>query len=232
MKVFKSKAFLGALCILLAAVIAFAVLPRFYKAQAETTYVVRATQDVPEGTELTKGMLTLSEVGAYGLSEKVVRSEEEAVGQIAAENLFAGEYLMQNRVISVEEYAKRTEAKTKGLGQGNCLVTLKFPTASSGLAGVLRAGNIVDVYECREDEEKNVAVWKILPAMYVYSVLNQDLEPLDELDEKKEQALEDDTDYDFEPAYVVFRCTEEQAITLIRLEKQEALHLTLARTGD
>ena len=33
MKVFKSKAFLGVLCILFAAVIAFAVLPRFYNGQ-------------------------------------------------------------------------------------------------------------------------------------------------------------------------------------------------------
>ena len=231
MKVFKSKAFLGALCILLAAVIAFAVLPRFFKAQAETAYVVRVTQDVPEGTALTKAMLTLSEVGAYGLSEKIVRSEEDAVGQIATENLFAGEYLMQNRIASAEDYEKLAEAKTKGLSQGNCLVTLKFPTASAGLAGVLRAGNIVDVYECRKDEEKNVIVEKRIPAMYVYSVLNQNMESLDALDEMKEQALENDTNYDFEPAYVVFRCTEQQAITLIRLEKEEALHLTLARTG-
>ena len=231
MKVFKSKAFLGALCIFLAAVIAFAVLPRFFKTQAETAYVVRVTQDVPEGTALTKAMLTLSEVGAYGLSEKIVRSEEDAVGQIATENLFAGEYLMQNRIASAEEYKKLADAKTKGLSQGNCLVTLKFPTASAGLAGVLRAGNIVDVYECRKDEEKNVIVEKRIPAMYVYSVLNQNLESLDALDEMKEQALEDDTNYDFEPAYVVFRCTEQQAITLVRLEKEEALHLTLARTG-
>ena len=47
----------------------------------------------------------------------------------------------------------------------------------------------------------------------------------------EEAVVEDDTDYDFQPAFVVFRCTEEQAQTLIRLERMESLHLTLQRTG-
>ena len=68
--------------------------------------------------------------------------------------------------------------------------------------------------------------------MYIYDVLNKDLESLTKLDEKLAEALvEDDTDYDFQPAFVVFRCTITQAQTLIRLERMEALHLTLQRTG-
>ena len=35
-----------------------------------------------------------------------------------------------------------------------------------------------------------VTVWKTLPAMYPYNVLNQNLESLGELGEKAEQALE------------------------------------------
>ena len=60
----------------------------------------------------------------------------------------------------------------------------------------------------------------------------QRTQELAELDIKLEEAVvEDDTDYDFQPAFVVFRCTEEQAQTLIRLERMESLHLTLQRTG-
>ncbi|MBR2895053.1 MAG: hypothetical protein IKC03_05270, partial [Oscillospiraceae bacterium] len=115
---------------------------------------------------------------------------------------------------------------------GYCLVTLKFPTASSGVASVLRSGHIVDVHECVENEDKSISVQKALESMYVYDVLNADLQSLTQLDSAYEEALvKEDTDYDFEPAFVVFRCTQEQAQTLIRLERMEALHLTLQRTG-
>lgn len=230
MKLLRNKLFLGALCMVVAAVIAFAVLPRFYKSQAETTNVVRVTQDVPKGTTLTKSMLTISEVGAYGLSEKTVRSEDDAVGKIAAENLYEGEYLSSNRIAAPEEYNKWNNAEASDLSGDNCLITIKFPSASSGIAGILRAGNIVDIFECAENEEGLNVTEKRMESMYVYSVMNKDLESLNELDEKKSKMLEEDADYDFEPAYVVFRCTESQAQELIRLEKEESLHLTLRRT--
>ena len=124
------------------------------------------------------------------------------------------------------------DEQSKGLENGLCLVTLKFPTASAGIASVLRSGHIVDVHECVENEDKSITVQKALESMYVYDVLNADLQSLRDLDTAYEEALvKEDTDYDFEPAFVVFRCTPEQAQTLIRLERMEALHLTLQRTG-
>ena len=39
----------------------------------------------------------------------------------------------------------------------------------------------------------------------------------------------DNTTFDFAPAFVVFRCNQEQILTLIRLERTDALHLALAK---
>ena len=143
-----------------------------------------------------------------------------------------GEYLTNSRLITEEEYQKLVAEQTKGLEKGYCLVTLEFPTSSAGVASVLRAGHIVDVHECIENEDESITVQKVLASMFVYDVLNKDLQSLSELDVKLEEAIvEEDTDYDFQPAFVVFRCTEEQAQTLIRLERMESLHLTLQRTG-
>ena len=84
-----------------------------------------------------------------------------------------------------------------------------------------------------ENEDKSISVVKTLESMYVYDVLNQELESLTQLDERLAEAIvAEDTDYDFQPAYVVFRCTIMQAQTLIRLERMEAMHLTLQRTGE
>jgi pilus assembly protein CpaB len=230
-KLFRSKAFLGSVCLVLAAAIAFLLLPRFYASQSATVSVVRVTQDVPAGTVITSDMLTTAEAGAYGLPEKVVTSEAEAVGNVAAETLYAGEMLWQDRLMSEEDYLASEEAHPKGLSSGMCLVTLELPSASSGIAGVLRAGFIVDVYECSKNEDASYSVKICLSSMYVYDVLNSNLESLNDLEAKKDAASADDTtNYDLKPVYVVFRCTEDQAQTLIRLERAESLYLTLKNT--
>jgi pilus assembly protein CpaB len=230
-KLFRSKAFLGGVCLVLAAAIAFLLLPRFYASQSATVNVVRVTQDVPAGTTITSAMLTTAEAGAYGLPEKVVTSEAEVVGKVAAETLYAGEMLWQGRLMSEEDYLASEEARTKGLTNGMCLVTLELPSASSGIAGVLRAGYIVDIYECTESEDASYSIAKCLSSMYVYDVLNSNLESLNDLEAKKDGASADDTtNYDLKPVYVVFRCTEDQAQTLIRLERAESLYLTLKNT--
>ncbi len=231
-KVFKSKIFLGVVCIVLAALIAFLLLPKFYASKTETTNAVKLNEDVAVGTVLTSEMLSAVEVGSYGLPGNVILNKDDAIGKVASENMYAGEFLTNTRIITEEEYRQLVTDQTKGLTNGYCLVTVKFSGASAGVASVLRAGHIVDVHECIENEDYTYSVQKVLSSMYVYDVLNAELESLGELDTKLEEALvEDDTDYDFEPAFVVFRCTEQQAQTLIRLERMEALHLTLQRTG-
>lgn len=235
-KLFRSKYFIGAVCILLAAAVAFFVLPRFYQEQAATETVVKVRRNIPAGTVITASMVSEAEVGAYGLTDNVLRSVSDAVGKVAAENLYAGEYLIDSRLMTEEAYAASRDEKTLGLTGGQCLVTIEFPSSSAGIAGVLRGGNYVDVYEYTESEnedgETEYAVEKVLHSMYVYDVLNRGLESLNVLDERR-AALpveEEDTAFDYEPAYVVFRCAQSQIQTLIRLERCDSLHLALTKT--
>ncbi len=232
MKLFKSKILLGVICLVVAAAIAFLILPQFYESQSETTYAVKAAEDIPAGTVITSQMLTTEEVGSYGLPDSVVLDKDTVIGSVAAENLYRGEYLSSIRIISEEEYQQQLLDQTKGLESGYCLITLEIPTSSAGIAGILRAGHTVDVHECVTNADQTITVQKALSSMYVYDVLNAELESLTALDEELAEAIvEEDTDYDFKPVYIVFRCTESQAQTLIRLERMEALHLTLQKTG-
>ena len=230
MSFLKNKIFLGAVCILLAAVIAFAVLPLFYRSQSRTETVVRLTEDVPAGTVLTARMLAETEVGAFGLPDKIARSKDAVLGSVAVENLHAGEYLWEDRILSEEAYRVKAAADNRGLAKSSCLVTVEFPTASAGIAGILRAGDVVDVYGCTQDEERNYTVERSLSSLYVYEVMNTKLESLTELDQRIAELPEEENSYDLQPAFVVFRCTEQQARILIRLEAEKALHLTYRRT--
>jgi pilus assembly protein CpaB len=233
MKLLKNRIFISILCLLMAAVLAFVLLPRLYKAQSSTTEIVRLNQTVERGTVIDETMLTVTEAGAYGLPDKIITEKAEVVGLVAAATGYAGEYLWRDRFVSAEEYALEATGAGELLTEGKYLLTVSLPTASAGVAGVLRGGDVVDVFEYVTDELGNAAVSKVISDLPVYEVLNGNLLPLDELDARLEEAPDTDAaDYDFAPAYVVFIADEQQAKTLIRLEREKSMHLTLTEAGE
>jgi pilus assembly protein CpaB len=233
-KLIQNKLFIGILCIVLAAVVAFLLLPKFYKSQAATENVIRASQDIPAGTVLTSEMVTTSEVGAYGLPSDVLRADATAVGMVASENLYAGEYLTGKHLMTEDEYKKAEQESKLGLTGGMSLITIEFPSSSAGVAGVLRSGDTADVYEYIKEKNENgeeVSLTELaMSGIYVFDVLNRNMESLSDLDARKEALPEgDNTTFDFAPAFVVLRCDQQQILTLIRLERTDALHLALAK---
>jgi pilus assembly protein CpaB len=218
------------MCLLLAGILAFVFLPRLYGAQSGTTEIVKLRQTVESGTVITDDMLTVAEVGAYGLPDSVIRDKSEITGLIAGETVYAGEYLWRDCFMTPEAYGQGGNGTGYGLSDGTYLLTIALPSESSGLAGILRAGDTVDVYGY-SDESGSAVVNKALTGVIVYEVLNDKLASLDDLDAKlKADSDADASDYDFAPAYVVFVVNEQQAETLIGLEKDKALHLTLRGT--
>ncbi|MBQ4427826.1 MAG: SAF domain-containing protein [Oscillospiraceae bacterium] len=190
---------------------------------------------MPEGTVITRNMLSSAEINASEAPKKSAASFESVVGLVASEPLYAGEFLWTDRLVTEEEYRKTAASEIKGLGEGLCIVTVELSSASSGVASVLRAGNTVDVYECREAEneegEKETVTERVISDLFIRNVLNKELRSLSELDEVKEKTVEE-TSLDFKPVYVVFLCTDDEAATLIRLEREKTMHLTLtAREG-
>lgn len=231
LKLVRNKIFIGAMCLLLAGILAFVLLPKLYNAQSGTTEIVKLRQTVEYGTVITDDMLTVSEVGSYGLPDNVVTDKSEIIGLVAGSTTYAGEYLWRDRFITEEAY---TEAETQtgyGLSDGTYLLTIALPSESSGLAGILRSGDTVDVYGYSDDDGSTV-VSKTLTGVTVYEVLNDKLVSLDDLDAELEANPDaDPSDYDFAPAYVVFIVNEQQAKVLIGLEEDESLHLTLREAG-
>ncbi len=231
LKLFKNKLFIGGLCLLLAAILAFGMLPRLYSAKASTMEIVTLRQTVEYGTVITEDMLAVSEVGSYGLPDSVVKAKSEIVGLVTEETVYAGEYLWRDRFMAQEDYETATAQTGYGLYEGTYLLTIALPSESSGLAGILRAGDTVDVYGYT-DESGSAIVSEALTAVNVYKVLNSDLVSLDDIDaELAANPDADSTGYDLAPAYVVFTVNEQQAKVLIGLEKDESLHLTLCGTG-
>lgn len=230
-KLFRNKLFIGAMCLLLAGGLTFVLLPRLYKAQSSTTEIVKLNQTVEYGTKITDAMLTVADVGAYGLPDGVIKEKAKVVGLVAGSTIYAGEYLWRDHFITVDAYEKAKSKAGFSLVEGTYLLTIGLPSASSGVAGILRAGDAVDVYGYTGDNG-NITVNEVLTDVRVYEVLNSKLLSLDDLDAKlKANPNANSSDVDFIPAYVVFAVSEQQTKTLIGLEKDKSLHLTLRKAG-
>ena len=230
LKLFKNKIVIGAMCLILAGALAFVLLPRLYSAQSGTTEIVKLRQTVEYGTVITNDMLTVAEVGVYGLPDNVVRDKSELVGLVAGGTIYAGEYLWRDRFLTEEGYENAASKTGYGLSDGTYLLTIALPSESSGLAGILRAGDTVDVYGYTDENGSDV-VSEALTSVTVYKVFNSKLVSLDDIDaELTANPDADPTDYDLAPAYVVFIVDEQQAKVLIGLEKDKSLHLTLRET--
>jgi len=230
-KILKNKLFIGTACLVLAAVLSFVLLPKIYEGETATANVLVLNQTVDEGAEITEKLLTTAEVGAFGLSGAVATDKEQVIGMVATSTIYEGEYLTKNRLVSAEEYDNSGHGTA--LEFGEFLLTLKLPSTSAGLAGVLRGGALVDVYTTTENENGAIETEKALSEISVKLVLNSKLESLDDLDEslaEESDGVKDDADY--APVYIVVTVDETQAKTLIALEKAENFHLTLIKAGD
>jgi hypothetical protein len=155
----------------------------------------------------------------------------DQVRLIAGETVYAGEYLWRERFMAPEAFEGSKAQNGYGLSDGTYLLTIALPSESSGLAGILRSGDTVDIYGYT-DESGSAVVSEALTAVTVYKALNSKLVSLDDIDAGLAANSDaDPIDYDLAPAYVVFIVDEQQAKVLIGLEKDESLHLTLRETG-
>lgn len=230
-KILKNKLFISAACLVLAAVLSFVLLPKMYEDKTATANVLVLNQTVDEGTEITEKLLTTAEAGAFGLSGTVATDKEQVIGMVATSTIYEGEYLTKNRLVSAEEYDNSGHGTA--LEFGEFLLTLKLPSTSAGLAGVLRGGALVDFYTTTVNENGAIKTEKALSQISVKHVLNSKLESLNDLDERMtedEDGAKDNADYT--PVYIVVTVDETQAKTLIALEKAENFHLTLIKAGD
>ena len=91
----------GILSLVLAAVIAFVALPTIARQTNGKTEIVRITQPVLKGEQVTKENAEVVEVGGYNLPTNVAHSLEDVEGLYVTADLAAGDYILTSKVSSV-----------------------------------------------------------------------------------------------------------------------------------
>jgi pilus assembly protein CpaB len=246
MKILRNKLFIGILCILLAVLVGFVLIPSLNRQQTDTTVVLQLKQDVHEGEAIDRNMLEPVAIPHIAVSKQAVRSADDAAGKLAAHDLYAGDFLTKEKITaSIDTH----DAFRKGTAQNKRVIAITLPSLACGLSGKLQPGDIVSVLSIPKAGSLNQTLDTTNP-----SPSSEDAEaiPDDQCDTKPIAVIWDelraievcavttakgktpDTSADTPelPATVLLYVTDLQAAQLVELEQTSRLHLIFVARGS
>lgn len=238
MKLFKNRYVIGILCIITALLIVFLAVPAFQNSnQGEYVSIVRIKQPIEAGTQITEEMLETVKVPEK-LFNGGISNASSAVGQYAAADLYAGDYLTTQKLSgSIAEHS----SFPAGTAKGKIVVSVTLPTLASGVSGHLLPGDVVTVMalpkgsvnqslglepQTEETEMSGAVIYPELKYLEVCMVTASDGSDAS-VEAKPEDSVKNNL-----PVTVSFYATLEQAMLLAELENNSILHLAFVARGQ
>lgn len=235
MKILKNRIFLSILCILIAGVISFMLLPKLYKDKAETVTVLRVAADISKGEKIENRHIAEVEVGKYGLPDNIINDKSLVIGKIAKTSMVKGDYIFPQKIA---DFAT-DEKMDRIIKEDKKLVTVSVSSIAAGLSSHLKSGDIVTVAVFLNPKESSngeqsaspkVMIYPELKSLEVYSVENSRTQSIEQAREQQ-QADNKPSSNDPIPKTVTLVVTEAQAVKLIEAEYTGKLHMILEKRG-
>ena len=218
MRFLHSKIVIGGICIVVAAIFAFVMLPGMYKDKGETVMVLKLDHTVPAGTKITEDMLKEIEVGSFGLPKNAIKDKKKAVGKYARVEIVPEDILLESKI---SKFA--TDEKLDSImNSDKKLVTVSLPSIAAGVGNNLQPGDIVSVLLYADNA---VVVHEELKDLEVYSIENdnaQNLEDVSKEEDEREKIA----------STVTLIVTPLQAEKLVNAEYSGKLHMVFERRGS
>ena len=210
----------GILSLVLAAVIAFVALPTIARQTNGKTEIVRITQPVLKGEQVTKENAEVVEVGGYNLPANVAHSLEDVEGLYVTADLAAGDYILTSKVSSVPI---SSDAALNDIPSGKVAISLTVKTLASGLSDKLQPNDIVRIYHFLETAEE-------VPELRFVKVLSVTDSDGINVDNTKEPTEDEEPQ---QSATITVLASPEQARIITELENDGVAHVALiSRNND
>ena len=220
MKLLKNRTVLGVLCIAVSLLICFAVTPLVNAGLSQKTTIVRFVKDVKAGEEIKKGMLQEVEVGGYNLPENVLRSITEAEGKYLTADVYAGDYIVAEKVADEPAAENKYLYNLNGEKQA---ISITISSFAEGLSGKLKSGDIVSVIAPDYLGSGETVIPAELKYVEVIAVTAKSGYDANTQEQEEEKEL---------PSTVTVLVRPEQSRLLARLEAEGEIHLSLVYRGD
>ena len=149
----KNRTLIGAFCMIIAFAITFLVAPYVNRIASDTTEVLRLSQDVKQGTQITKEKLETVKVKTDTIPNEVINSQSEIVGKYAASDLYSGDYL---NAAKLSGEAGTAEDVFSALDGTKVAVSITIDSFAAGLSGKLRNGDIISILVTDKDKTETI----------------------------------------------------------------------------
>ena len=237
MKILKNRFLIAVVCLVIAAFIAFGVLPRFYIDREATVTLYRAAAVIPRGTQIGEQHIVSIEVGAFNLPDTVITDPDAIIGQYALTDIPKDDLFLPDKIGDFL-FSETLDTLMK---QDQRLVTVTLPSNAAGVSGHLQAGDIVSVvcyiaaherfetdeytgFDVRVNVPAETVVYPELQTISVFAIENAKTESMEEV--RNAEGIVDTV-----PKTVTLIVTEEQALKLIEAEYTGKIHLVFERRG-
>ncbi len=112
----------------------------------EETVVMIASEDIPPYTEITDEMISKKEIAVEEDMKNFFKDEKDVLGKVSNSQIFPGEILNPNRLVSQEDASLGLAARIE---KGMRAITIAVDI-EQGVSDTIRIGNYVDVIVIRE----------------------------------------------------------------------------------
>ena len=238
MRIFRNKLFIGCVCILLAVLVGFVLIPSLNRQQTGTIVVLQIKQDIHEGDSIDKSQLEPVAVPLSVAPKDAVKSIDDASGKLAAHDLYASDFLTTGELATSQE---TLDAFRKGTAHNMHVIAITLPSLAAGVSGKLQPGDIVSVLSMPNDNSVNRTLNSTSPES-AYSqpeteptaVIWDDLKAVEvcAVTTAKGKTPDMSADSPELPTTVLLYVTDEQAERLVELEQTGRLHLMFVARGS
>lgn len=218
----KNRVVLGLICIILSLLICFGLTPMFNDALKSKVEIVRVSDEIKMGDEITSKMVTTVEVGGYNLPSNVIYKAEDVIGKYANTDLYKGDYVLESKLSDTPMLKNNYLHKLNGENRA-ISVSIKF--FAGGLSGKLERGDIVTLIASDVGEMRETVIPTELQYIEVIATTSSD-----GADNDTQYVNEGEEDSELASTITVL-ATPEQARLLAELEQTGNLHAALVYRG-
>ena len=210
----------GIISLLLAAIIAFVALPTIARQTNGKTEIVRITQPVLKGEQITSSNAEVVEVGSYNLPSNIAHSMDDVKGLYATADLAQGDYILSTK-ISLTPVS--SDIALNDIPSGMVAISLTVKTLASGLSDKLQPCDIIRIYHFLDTAEE-------VPELRYVRVLSVTDSSGVNVDNTKELAEDEEKQ---QSATITVLASPEQARIITALENDGVAHVALiSRNND
>lgn len=225
MKYIKNRYVIFALCLILAGVIAFVIVPKSNKDMAESVDVVKVTKQIEKNTQITEDMLEIKHMPKQAVTQSTITDKKQIVGKVSNVQLLPEDNLVMQKFTEVGTETDKALYEMDNSEQLAISVTLA--NLASSVSGKIQPGDVVSVYGFI-NETKQLADYTDLQYIEVIGVSNSSAEELS----TRNSDSETDSSDKVVPATVTLSVNRNQAQELVVLENTSSIHIVFVGRGE